>query len=219
MPTLLRTTLAGVVLCAFALSLSVGPVSAQAQGQGRTEPKAQQDRKEAGERKHPRPNSVDRSKNLDFLFSALKTAPDADSAKLVETRILALWLASGSDTADLLMGRVKTAIDGKDVDLALQLLDMIIELRPEYAEAWNRRATLHFTKKDIASSLYDIRQVLAREPRHFGAWAGLGLIMQEYGEDRLALDAFRRALELHPHLPKIGELVKTLTEKIEGRGI
>ena len=93
----------------------------------------------------------DRIKNLDFLFEALKAAPDADTAKLVESRIWALWLASGSDTADLLMSRVKTAIDAKDNKLAIQLLDAVVELKPDYVEAWNRRATIHFANKDSAS--------------------------------------------------------------------
>jgi tetratricopeptide (TPR) repeat protein len=169
--------------------------------------------------KLPRAARGDRTKNLDFLFEALKVAPDADSAKLVENRIWALWFASGSDTCDLMMTRVKTASDEKDVKLALQLLDAVIELKPEYTEAWNRRATIHFANKEYAKSLADIRQVLAREPRHFGALSGLGVIMQEFGEDKLALEAFRRALAVNPHLTKIPEFVKTLTEKVEGRDI
>jgi tetratricopeptide (TPR) repeat protein len=161
----------------------------------------------------------DRIKNLDFLFEALKIAPDADAAKLVESRIWALWLASGSDTADLLMTRVKAAADGKDLNLAIELLNAVIELRPDYVEAWNRRATIHFTNKDYGASLADIRQVLAREPRHFGALSGLGIIMQELGEEKLALEAFRRALAVNPHLQKIPDFVKSLTEKVEGRDI
>src|SRR5918998_3049971 len=82
--------------------------------------------------KHPRPNNAERSGNLEFLFGALKAAPDAESAKGVENRILALWLNSGSDTADLLMTRVKTAVDAKDFDLAIKLLDSIVEIKPEY---------------------------------------------------------------------------------------
>jgi tetratricopeptide (TPR) repeat protein len=169
--------------------------------------------------KLPRVSRGDRTKNLDFLFEALKVAPDADSAKLVEGRIWALWLASGSDTADLLMGRVKAAIDKKDTQLAIRLLDSVIKLRPDYVEAWNRRATIHFANKDYGKSLADIRQVLAREPRHFGALSGLGVIMQEFGEEKLALEAFRRALAVNPHLQKIPDFVKSLTEKVEGRDI
>jgi len=169
--------------------------------------------------KLPKAARGDRTKNLDFLFEALKAAPDADSAKLVEGRIWALWLVSGSDTADLLMSRVKTAIDGKDNNLAIELLTAVIGLKPDYVEAWNKRATLYFADKDYAKSLADIRQVLAREPRHFGALSGLGIIMQEFGEDKLALEAFRRALAVNPHLPKIPDFVKNLAEKVEGRDI
>jgi len=169
--------------------------------------------------KLPRAPRGDRFKNLDFLFEALKAAPDADSAKLVEGRIWALWIASGSDTADLLMTRVKTATDEKDTALALQLLDALIDLKPDYIEAWNRRATIHFANKNYAKSVADIRQVLAREPRHFGALTGLGVIMQEFGEEKLALEAFRRALAVNPHLQKVPDFVKSLTEKVEGRDI
>jgi tetratricopeptide (TPR) repeat protein len=167
----------------------------------------------------PRPQRGDRIKNLDFLFDALKAAPDGESAKAIEQRIWALWFASGSDTADLLMTRVKTAVEGKDLDLAAKLLDAIIDIRPEYAEAWNRRATLNFMKKDFGGALSDIRQVLAREPRHFGALSGLGMILQEIGEEKRALEIYRRALAVNPHLEKIPDIVKTLTEKVEGRDI
>ena len=169
--------------------------------------------------KLPRTPRGDRTKNLDFLFEALKAAPNADSAKLVESRIWALWLASGSDTTDLLMSRVKTALDAKDNKLAIELLDAVVELKPEYVEGWNRRATIHFANKEFGKSLADIRQVLAREPRHFGALTGLGVIMQEFGEDKLALEALRRALAVNPHLQKIPDFVKSLTEKVEGRDI
>jgi tetratricopeptide (TPR) repeat protein len=169
--------------------------------------------------KHPRPTSPDRSRNLDFLFGALKAAPDAESAKLVENRIMALWLASGSDTADLLMSRVKTAIDEKELETAIDLLNALIEIKPDYVEAWNRRATIYFMQKQYSESLADIRQVLAREPRHFGALAGLGMIMQELGDEKRALEVFRRAIEVHPHLQRIPDLVKGLAEKVDGRDI
>ena len=156
---------------------------------------------------------------LDRLFEALKLAPDEESAKYFENRIWAIWLNSPSDTATLLMGRVKTAIDGKEYDLALKLLNAILDIKPDYTEAWNRRASVYFTKKEFARSLGDIHEVLAREPRHFGALSGLGIILQELGDEKGALEAFRRALAVHPHLERIPELVKQLAEKIEGRDI
>jgi tetratricopeptide (TPR) repeat protein len=167
----------------------------------------------------PKPQRGDRTRNIEFLFGALKAAPDETSAKHIEDRIWSLWLASGSDTANLLMSRVKTALDKQDYDLALRLLDAVVELRPQYTEAWNRRATVFFLKKDFANSMADLRQVLIREPRHFGALSGLGMILQETGDDKAALDAYRRALDIHPRLKGVADKVKSLTDKVEGRDI
>ncbi len=162
---------------------------------------------------------ADRTRGLDFLFGALKAAPDEASAKHVEARIWAQWMQTPSDTAALLMLRAKAAMDAQKIDVALKLLDSVVKLRPDYIEGWNRRATLYYLKNDYAHSLEDIQQVLIREPRHFGALAGLGMIMQDIGEERRALEAFRKALAVNPHLEKVPELVKTLTEKVEGRDI
>jgi tetratricopeptide (TPR) repeat protein len=167
----------------------------------------------------PRPQRGDRAKNLDLLFQALKIAPDDATAKAIEERIAAIWYASGSDTANLLMERVKTAIEKENTDLAIKLLDAIIEIKPDYVEAWNRRATLFFLRKDYSRSMADIRQVLTREPRHFGALSGLGMIFQDIGDNKDALDAFRRALAVHPHLQGIPDRIKILTDKVEGRDI
>ena len=167
----------------------------------------------------PRPQHGDKAQNLDRLFEALKVAPDEESAKYVEGRIWALWLASQSDTANLLMGRVKTASEAKDYDLAIKLLDSIIEIRPDFIEAWNRRATIYYSKKEFGRAMEDIHEVLAREPRHFGALSGLGIILQEIGDDKHALEVFRRALAIHPHLERIPDLVKKLSEKVDGRDL
>jgi tetratricopeptide (TPR) repeat protein len=162
---------------------------------------------------------ADKNRGLDFLFGALKAAPDEASAKHVEARIWALWLQTPSDTTALLMTRAKAAMDAQKMDVALKLLDAVVKLRPDYVEGWNRRATLYYLKNDYAQSLRDIEQVLIREPRHFGALAGLGMIMQELGDDKRALDAFRKALAVNPHLEKVPDLVKSLSEKVEGRDI
>ena len=167
----------------------------------------------------PRPQAGDSKINIDKLFEALKIAPTEESAKYVEGRIWALWLAAGGDTSNLLMGRVKTAMEKKELDVALKLLNAIIDLKPDFVEAWNRRATVFFNNKDYVSAIADIREVLVREPRHFGALSGLGTIMQELGDDKAALEAYRRALAVHPKLEKIPDLVKKLTEKVEGREI
>ncbi|MBS0531074.1 MAG: tetratricopeptide repeat protein [Proteobacteria bacterium] len=161
----------------------------------------------------------DQIRGLDFLFGALKAAPDDESAKHVEARIWALWSQTSSDTTALLMQRSKVAMDAKQFDVALKLLDAVVKLHPEYIEAWNRRATLHYIQNDYQRSLEDIEQVLVREPRHFAALAELGIIMQELGDDKRALDAFRKALAINPHLENVADQVKILTEKVEGRDI
>jgi tetratricopeptide (TPR) repeat protein len=161
----------------------------------------------------------ERNRNIDFLFGALKAAPDEASAKAVEDRIWAVWTSAGNETTNLLMSRAKKAADDKDYDLAIRMLSAIIEIKPDFTEAWNRRATVYFLKKDYTNSMADIGKVLAREPRHFGALSGLGLIMQDVGDDKHALEAYRKALEVYPRLKGMEEKVKTLTEKVEGRNL
>jgi tetratricopeptide (TPR) repeat protein len=169
--------------------------------------------------KLPRAQSGDPTRNLDFLFDALKIAPDGATAKAIEQRIWAIWFVSPSDTANLLMSRVRSAVEDKNLDLALQLLDAIVKIRPDYVEAWNRRATIHFMKNEYGDALADIREVLKREPRHFGALSGLGLILQDLGDNSRALEVFRRALAIYPRIERIPDAVKTLTEKVEGKDI
>jgi len=199
----------------LAAMLAAAPLAALAQDSDVAPPKRQKQLPEAPVRLP----KADRSHGLDFLFGALKAAPDEASAKHVEARIWAIWLHTPSDTAALLMTRAKAAMDAKQMDVALKLLDAVIKLRPDYVEAWNRRATVYYLQNDYEHSLQDIEQVLVREPRPFGALAGLGMIMQDLGDDKRALDAFRQALAVNPYLDKVPELVKTLTEKVEGRDI
>src|SRR6201747_522805 len=207
----------GMTATLLAATIFLAPVTASAQDPRVAPPKGQKKLPEAPA-KLPKVGA-DKTRGLDFLFGALKAAPDEASAKHVEARIWALWMQTPSDTAALLMMRAKVAMDAQQMDVALKLLDSVVKLRPDYVEGWNRRATLYYLKNDYAHSLEDIEQVLVREPRHFGALAGLGMIMQDIGDEKRALDAFRKALALNPHLEKVPELVKTLTEKVEGRDI
>jgi len=196
-------------LFAAALALAfAAPAAAQKKGEWVGPPK-----------KLPHVQRGDPVRNLDFLFGALKAAPDDETAKAVEERIWALWVVSRSDTTNLLMTRVRTAVEAKDIDLAIKLLDAIVKIKPGYVEAWNRRATLYYMKKDYGRSIADIREVLKREPRHFGALSGLGLMLQDIGDDKGALEVYRRALAVYPRLPRIPDIVKTLQEKVEGRDI
>jgi tetratricopeptide (TPR) repeat protein len=170
-------------------------------------------------KKLPRLSMRDSVNNLDFLFGALKAAPDDETAKAIEQRIWVLWMHSQSDTTNLLMARVQKAIEEKDLDLALKLLGAIVKIKPDYVEAWNRRATIYYMKKEYGRSLADIRQVLRLEPRHFGALTGLGLILQDIGDDKQALEVYRRALAVYPKLERVPDIVKRLQEQVEGRDI
>lgn len=194
---------------AFAAMLAGTPAIAQ------TEPPSGQ----TSDATAKRPLKAARGKNLEFLLGALKAAPDDESAKAVEARIWAIWMKPPSDTTALLMTRARAAIDSKDLPVAQKLLDAIIKIRPDYVEAWNRRAILFHMQNDYTHAMQDIQEVLRREPRHFGALAGLGVILQETGDDKHALAAFRRALEINPHLEKLPDAVKSLSETVEGRDI
>lgn len=158
-------------------------------------------------------------RDVDALLDALSRAPDAETASRLEQTVLRAWLDSGSDTIDLLMERAIIAMEGKAYALALELLDAIVEIKPDYAEGWNKRATLYYLIDDYDHSMRDIQKVLALEPRHFGALSGLGLILQDVGEKRGALAAFRQALAVHPFLGNVEESVDELLREVEGDAI
>jgi len=200
------------VSAGFALVALVGlaPVAAQADSHSK---------QKLPEAPKQLPSVKAHGKSLDFLFDALKAAPDEESARAVEARIWAIWMKTPSDTVALLMARTRVALENDQSDVAMKLLDAIIKLHPDYVEAWNKRATLYYMKNDYNRAMEDIEEVLRREPRHFGALAGLGVILEETGDDRHALEVFRRALVINPHLDKVPEMVKSLSEKVEGRDI
>ena len=160
-----------------------------------------------------------RRATLDDLFKRLADAKDEAEAKGIAGLIERRWSRSGSDTADLLLTRASDAIQGKEFPLAIELLDRVIALQPEWAEAWNRRATAFFLLDDTASAMADLRQVLTREPRHFGAWAGLGHIYNAGGDKGRALDAYRKALAINPRMEDLRGMVERLAPEIDGRDI
>lgn len=155
--------------------------------------------------------------NLDNLFARLAAAQSPQEAQGITSAIERLWLRSGSDTADLLMGRVLQAMGKNQHDLALNLLDQIVALEPEWAEGWNKRATVRFLESDDSGSVADIARVLALEPRHYGALAGLGMILQRNGQEKRALQVFRRTLEVDPQLGDIRKMVDKMIPEVEGR--
>ena len=153
-----------------------------------------------------------RAQQLDALFAALKVAPNQAAATNVERRISAIWLKSGSDTIDLLTKWADNATEAKNHPLALDYLDRIISLKPDFVEGWDKRANTYFVMGEYGRALADIEHVLALEPRHFGALAGLGTIMHAIGQDGKALIAYKRALELDPYLDSVKDAMLQLRD-------
>lgn len=196
------------------LLAAAGPVATDALAQGRAQSRPDKADPKSAEGKTKRPPAT-----LDDLFARLAAAKDESEAAGVASLIERRWARSGSDTADLLMSRAGDALKSKDFPLAIELLDRVVTLRPEWAEAWHRRATAFFLLDDPVSAIADIRRVLAKEPRHFAAWAGLGHIYMSGGDKKRALEAYRKALALHPQMPKLREIVDRLGPEIDGRDI
>src|SRR5690606_15155429 len=113
------------------------------------------------------------------LYTHLSEAPDATMAAPISEAIEGLWLQSGSDTVGLLMGRSAKAINDQNNELALQFLDAVVELAPDFAEGWNRRAYVYFLQDNYEGAVGDLRRALALEPKHFKALEGLARILRD----------------------------------------
>jgi tetratricopeptide (TPR) repeat protein len=160
-----------------------------------------------------------RESRLDSLFATLQSTSDSQAAKSAESDIIEIWLESGSDTVDLLMDWTLDAMEEKNYPLALDYLDRIVAMQPDYVEGWNKRATVHFLLDDYSKAIADIEQALALEPRHFGALSGLGTIMREIGDTDRAVTAFREALAVDPHLDNVKEALDEIDKEEAGREI
>lgn len=152
----------------------------------------------------------------DTLFEQLKSAETQAEAEGIAEDIVAGWLNSGSPTVDILMERGTKAQVAGDLDRAMAFYDRAILIAPGYAEAWNRRASIFMKQDRFDQALHDVNAALEREPRHFGAWLGLGLMLEELGARRQALEAYREALALHPHLTQARRAEARLAPLVEG---
>jgi tetratricopeptide (TPR) repeat protein len=156
---------------------------------------------------------------LDKLFDELAVSPDETHSARFEAEILKRLHSSGSATTDLLLSWAVEAMNKERYTDALDILDQVILLDPDFAEGWNKRATVHFLMKDYGKSIADIQHTLALEPRHFGALSGLGMILRDIGEDHRAVEVFRRTLSVHPQLKNTREALESLEAKINGEPI
>ncbi len=156
---------------------------------------------------------------LDQLYERLGKAQSETEAGNIALQIQRIELKSGGDTTDLLMDRALTAMQAANTGKAIKILSAIIHLKPDYAEAWNKRATAYFMQKDYVRSIADIAETLRRNPREFGAWSGLGMMLVDMGDKKHAYEALKKALEINPKIPGAQKAFDELKTDVEGRDI
>ena len=138
------------------------------------------------------------AEQLPGLFEELQQAVDPAEVRQIETAIWNQWLIPPDEAAGLLMSQVTHAMAQRELDLALLLCNQLLDASPEFSEAWNKRATIHYLQGNFEASVADIRETLALEPRHFGAISGLGLIFIREKNYEAALKAFEQVLAISP---------------------
>jgi tetratricopeptide (TPR) repeat protein len=153
------------------------------------------------------------------LLDKLPEAANEAEAANIEHDIWDAWLVSGSATVDLMMSRGMEALEAQDLELARDMFDRAIQIKPDYPEAWNRRAALFFNDGKYDEAIADLEQALTAEPRHFGAWIGLGMIFESSEEPAAALLAYRKALEVHPFAVAAKQGEARLIPMVEGRAL
>lgn len=156
---------------------------------------------------------------LPSLFARLHDTTNLNIARLTELMIWQIWGESGKPDLDRLMKEGEAAMGNEDYKTALQRFNDVIAARPDFAEAWNRRATLYYLTGDYTASLADIDHVLELEPRHFGAISGLGVVNMALEHDAAARDAFERVLSLYPLNLPAQENLKTIKKRLEDSAI
>lgn len=150
--------------------------------------------------------------DLDDLFARLRLATAPAEIEALQNGIWQLWLTTHDVALDKEMEAGMRAMQAEDHSLAIRHFTHIIQLKPDYTEAWNKRATAHYLRGEYRASLADIDETLRREPRHFGALWGQADIMRQLGEYRRALAALTRLSVVCPHLPGLQEQQLRLRE-------
>lgn len=201
-----------------------GPGGSQSVANGRNviaavQPEANDNSLSPDDKSEPPPPAQTRQQKLDELFARLKASTDVAETNGLVAAIDRLQLVSGSDTGDFLMARAVAALGARELHASRSLLDKIIALHPDWAEAWNKRATVRYLMGDQQGSMADIARVLILEPRHFGALSGMGMILEQSGFTDDALRAYRRALEIAPQLASIRAAVDRLTAAVKGQSL
>lgn len=163
------------------------------------------------------PVAADTTK-LDDLFQQLQTATDEEAVQIT-TNIWIEWSKSGSPAMDLLLKRGRDALASGHPEIAIEHFTALIDHAPDFAEGYNSRATAYFETGDFGPSVADIAKTLTLNPRHFGALSGLGMIFEQLNEPAKALEVYKAALAINPHLPDVKASVKRLEAKLGGQDL
>jgi len=134
------------------------------------------------------------------LMAKLAAARSQSEADTLSSEIWRIWLTAPDEVAQEVLDAALVHRRSRDYLGAIRQLDRLISGWPDYAEGWNQRATVHFLRGDYDASLVDVAEVLAREPRHFGALSGKALILYRQGRTALAQITLREALRHNPFL-------------------
>jgi tetratricopeptide (TPR) repeat protein len=162
-----------------------------------------------------------KSEDLPLLFSALYDN-DKLLRKIAEDAIWKVWGRSGNAEHDRLYRLGVEELQSGELSRALGSFTTLIQLAPDFAEAWNKRATLYFMLGENDLSIADCDEVLSREPNHFGALSGYGLLMLRQGNYQRALEYFEQALTANPNMPGVQRNIDMITERLEeqeGNGV
>jgi tetratricopeptide (TPR) repeat protein len=155
---------------------------------------------------------------LDDLFTRLATADEAASGR-IEQEIWIEWSKSGSPAMDLLLQRGRDAMAAGDLVTAVDHFTALIDHAPDFAEGYNARATAYFQEGQFGPSVADIAKTLSLNPRHFGAMAGFGMILEQTNQPDRALEVYRAALAIHPHMAGVLEAVERIKTGAHGRDL
>jgi tetratricopeptide (TPR) repeat protein len=158
----------------------------------------------------PRALAIGRTARLNALFDDLRRSdPLRDPEETMEL-IWSIWIDHRDERASHRMVAAVEAIAAGARDLAKPILDSLVDEHPEWAEAWNKRATLAFIEKRDNDSIEDIARTLELEPRHFGAILGFAQICLRNGRIQEAKAAFEIAMQLNPHIEGLQSIVDDL---------
>jgi tetratricopeptide (TPR) repeat protein len=147
---------------------------------------------------------------LDTLFAKLQTATDPVAIQSLEAAIWEQWTMVPDPKQREMMLRGMAEMQQRQFTVSVETYTRLIEIAPELSEAWNKRATVHWLMGNFKASLADICETVKREPRHFGAYSGLGMIRAEMGENARAIAAFELARKWNPHIAGIDSEIERL---------